>query len=335
MKKMKRLLALVMCAAITMMTFAACGTAEKNPTDSDKKVLKVGVIQYAVHGSLDNCYNGFVQGLKEAGFEDGKNIEIDYQNANSKQETSEQIAKNMAAKRYDLIVGIATPSALSAYAAARGTSIPTLFCAVSDPVRSELVQSLENPGGNTTGTTDLLNLEAQLKMIRAFQPEAKKIGVIYTTSEPNSVTHLKKFEELAPKYGFEIVPQGIQESSDIPQAAATLCSKVDCINNFTDNNLVQNLGVLLAKADEAGIPVYGSEIEQVEKGCLASESLDYIALGKKTGEQAAKILNGEKAGSIPVEKIQDSIPVYNEEVMKKLGLTLPAEYASAQNVAAK
>ncbi|SDM95335.1 ABC transporter substrate-binding protein [Acetanaerobacterium elongatum] len=294
--------------------------------------LKIGVIQYATHPSLDNCYTGFVKGLEEAGFKNGENIEIDFQNAMAQMETSDQIAKTMASKGYNLIMGIATPSAVSAFSATRGTDIPVVFCAVSDPVAAGLVKSTEAPGANCTGTSDVLNLDAQLKLIRALQPNAKKVGILYTTSEANSVSQLAEIKKLAPTYNFEIVEQGVQSASDIPQSAASLAAKVDCINNFTDNNVVENLSVLLQQAKANNIPVYGSEIEQVKNGCLAAESIDYVALGSQTGKMAARILKGEKAETIAVEKVKDTKPVVNTAVLDSFKITLPEAYKSAEQV---
>lgn len=331
MKKITKLSAVLMSLALVAGVLTACG-AQENEGTSGARQLTVGVIQYATHPSLDNCYEGLRQGLEEAGCRDGDKIRIDFQNAQNSDETALQLAKNMAAKNYDLIVGIATPAATAAYSAAAGTDIPVVFCAVSDPVAVKLVSSLDAPGGNCTGSSDLLNLEGQLKLIRALQPEAKKIGILYTTSETNSVSHLAEMKRLAPDYGFEIVEQGVQSAADIPQAAASLVTKADCINNFTDNNVVENLNTVLAQANSAGISIYGSEIEQVKNGCLAAESLDYVALGRETGKLAARVLGGEKAGDIPVARVKDSKPVVNTDVLEKRGLTAPEAYQSAQRV---
>ena len=181
----------------------------------------------------------------------------------------------------------------------------------------------------------MLPLEAQLQMIRAFLPEASKICVVYTTSEPNSVSHLSQFKELAEKYDFEIVEAGVTNASEVAAAAMSVVSKgIDCINNFTDNNVVNNLTSLLHAAESAGIPVFGSEVEQVKNGCMASESIDYVSLGLETGKMAASILKGEqKASDTPVKLISDSTPVYNSSIMESLGLTLPDEYAGAEDVA--
>lgn len=329
MKVTKKLFAAFLVMAL-MLSPAACS----NSKQTADKPLQIGVIQIAPHPSLDNCYKGFVEGLAAEGFVEGQNIKIDYQNAQGEMSNSDMIAKNMVSAKYDLILGIATPAAMSAYSAAKDTDIPVVFSAVSDPVAAGIVKSIEKPGFNSTGTSDVLPMEAQLQMIREFLPEAEKIGVLYTTSEPNSVTHLAAFRELAPKYGFEVVAIGVTNASEVRSAATSLVSKdIDCINNFTDNNVVNNLSSVLQAANTAGIPVFGSEIEQVKNGCLASQSIDYVSLGRETGKIAAKILKGEaKAADIPVALISDSKPVYNQEVCDALGLTLPEKYKDAQRV---
>lgn len=235
----------VMAALTLAASITACSNhapADKAASGSASKNYKVGVIQYAPHPSLDNCYKGLREGLAEAGLTDGKNITIDFQNAQGDNSNSDLIAKNMVSKKYNLIVGIATPSAMSAYSAARNGDIPVVFTAVSDPVAAGIVKSLDKPGTNCTGSSDVLPLEQQVKMIRAFLPKAKKIGILYTTSEPNSVSQLKEIKSLAPKYNFEIVDVGVTNSSEVAAGAQTLVAKgVDCINNFTDNNVVNNL----------------------------------------------------------------------------------------------
>jgi putative ABC transport system substrate-binding protein len=330
-KLFKKITAAVLAAALTVFT-AACssnGGASSDNKSGDK--LNIGVLQFATHPSLDNCYTGFKQGLEEAGFKDGDNITIDFQNGQADTSNCDMIAKNMVSKKYDLIMGIATPAAMSSYAAAKSTKIPVVFTAVSDPVATGIIKSIEKPGSNCTGSSDILPLEQQMKMIRTFLPNAKKIGILYTTSEPNSVSHLAKFKELAPKYNFEIVEVGVTNASEVSAAAASIVAKgVDCINNFTDNNVVDNLSTVLQSAEKANIPVFGSEEEQVKNGCLASQSIDYVALGKETGKIAAKILKGEaKASDIPVYTVQECKPVYNKEMLKKLNITLPSEYSDA------
>ncbi|MDD4692408.1 ABC transporter substrate-binding protein [Eubacterium aggregans] len=321
-------------AALLVLGGVATGCSGGGTGGSGEGKTTVGIIQYASHPSLDNCTEGFKEGLKEGGYTEGDNLTIDFQNAQNDNANAETIAKNMVSKKYNLICGVATPAAMAAYSATKGSDIPTVFTAVSDPVSAGLVKSLDKPENNATGSSDVLPLEAQIKMIRAFLPGAKKIGILYTTSEPNSVSQLEKFKEIAPTYGFEVEALGVTNASEVAAGAATLVSKkVDCFNNFTDNNVVDNLTTVLNAADGAGIPVFGSEEEQVKNGCLASEGIDYVALGKETGKMAAKILKGEaKASEMPVYQAETFAPVYNKTVMEKLGLTLPTDLSTATNI---
>lgn len=319
MKTMKKIMAVLLSVLFIAASFAACANDGGSIEPEAGAKLKVGVIQYATHPSLDNCYEGLKKGLTESTL--GERIEIDYQNGNGDSATCDSIAKKMVSEKYDMIIGIATPAVVSAYGAAKGTDIPVIFCSVSDPVAAGLVTSLEAPGGNCTGTSDMLDFAEQLNVIQAFQPDVKKIGVLYTTSEANSVSQLAKLTDVAKARGIEIVGQGVQTAADVPQAAAALAGKVECINNLTDNNVVNNLPVVIEAANKAGIPVYGSEIEQVKNGCLASYSIDYVKLGQKTGEMAVEVLNGKAIGQLSVEKFTAGSPVMNTEVSEQLGLT--------------
>lgn len=334
----KKTIAMVLAALAAMASLTACSggqTASSGTDGGEDGTYTIGVVQYATHPSLDNCYEGFLKGLADEGFVEGENLTIDFQNAQGDTANCDLMAKTMVTSRVDLLAGIATPAVMSEYSAAKSSDIPIVFTAVSDPVSAGLVQSIEQPGSNCTGTSDVLPLEKQVKMIRAFLPDATKIGVIYTTSEPNSVSHLEKLQGIAADNGFEVIAVGVTNSSEVASAAASVVAQgADCINNFTDNNVVDNLSAVIKAANDGGIPVFGSEIEQVKNGCLASESIDYVALGEQTGRMAARILSGEDASTMPVEEVEDATPVYNSEVLEALGLTLPADYQDAQDVSA-
>lgn len=322
---MKKVIALLL-VAIMMFAFAGC-SENKNKEDS---VLKIGIIQYMSHPSLDNCYNGIISALENSGIE----YTVDYQTGSSSSADADctNFAKNMVAANYDMIIAIATPAAKAAFAATDDTEIPVIFCAVSDPIAAGLVESMEAPGYICTGTSDVLDLEAQVAIIKAMQPDVKSIGILYTSSEDNSITNLKNFKSVCDKENIEVVATAVQGASDIPSAAEELASKVDCINNFTDNNVVNNLSVVLSAADKYGIPVYGSEEEQVVNGCLASVSIDYVALGKVTGEMAVEVLNGADASAMPVKTITEATPVINSSVLKKLGLSIPEGYSEVKTI---
>ena len=287
-------------------------------------MITIGVAQFAAHPSLDNCYAGFVAGLADEGFIEGENVTFVFQNAHSDTATANQIAINFA-NSCDLICAIATPVAMAAYNATEDTDVPVIYTAVSDPVASMLANADGTNPGNITGTSDALPVEAQLKLIRAMMPEAKKIGILHTTSETNSDSTLALYKELAPAYGFEIIDKGISTGADIPMALDALLPQVDCTTNLTDNTVVSYLPVVLEMSEEYGKPVFGSEIEQVKVGCVASEGLEYFELGKQTGRMAARVLRGESAQDIPFEIITNSYLYINEEAMAQYSLTLPAE----------
>lgn len=326
---MKKFIAFVAAACLTMGMFTGCGSTETEQSVSEgnnaaEDMITIGIGQFAPHGSLDNCVEGFKLGMAEAGYVEGKNVTYDFQNAQADMANTNQIAQSMVANKVDLICGVATPMAQACYNAANG-SIPVIYTAVTDPVAAQLANEDGTSVGNTTGTSDKLAVEAQLEMIRKFMPDAKKIGILYTTSEANSISAIAEYKELAPNYDFEIVDSGISQTSDIPLAAADLASKVDCISNLTDNTVVSALATVLDAANKAKIPVFGSEIEQVKAGCVATEGLDYVALGKQTGAMAARVLEGEKAEDIPFETITEYSLYINSTALESLGLTCPED----------
>jgi len=311
-------------AAATVLTILAIlpGCAGNTPSGGTK-AYKIGVSQFAEHPSLDNCRLGFIEGMKQAGFEEGKNVTYDYKNAAADGNISSQIAQAFVAAGDDMLIGIATPSAQACYNAAEPKKIPVIFSAVSDPVAAGLSNENGAAGLSVTGTSDLLPLDKQVAMIRKFLPNAKKLGVLYTTSEVNSESQIKMLEGIVPNYGFELVTEGVSGPAEIPQAADALIAKVDCINNLTDNTVVQNLGTIIEKANAAKIPVFGSEEEQLKLGCVASESIDYFQLGVQTGQMAARVLKGEDIAKIPFETISKSSTVINKTALSLLGISLP------------
>ena len=328
---MKRFVKFVVVCSVVLAVFAAAAFSAA-AQELDK--VKIGILQFAPHASLDNCYEGILQGLENKGFVDGISAEIEFVNGMGEIETNNLAAAGFVSKQYDMIIAIATPSAVAAYAAARDANIPVVFSAVSDPVAAGLVKTLDFPDTGATGTSDTLNFEGQLEMIRAFLPEAKTIGVLYTTSEANSVSQLEKLTELAKDFDFEVKAVGITDASEVAMGAAQLVAdKVDVMNNLTDNNVVNNFSVVTNATDPAGIPIFGSEVEQVSRyGCVASETLDYVALGVTTGEMAGDILKGADVKTTPVSVVKESTPVYNSANLTKFGLTLPDAYVNALDV---
>lgn len=323
---MKKFKILVLLLAMTILA-AGCasgGADQTEETDAGSESYTIGISQFAQHGSLDNCREGFIKGLAENGIVEGENLAIDYQNAEATTANANTIAQNFVGNKVDLIAAIATPSAMSAFNATLDTEIPLVYTAITDPVAAQLATEDGKSTGNVTGTSDILPVEEQLKLMREILPEAKTIGILYTTSEANSVSMIKLYEELAPKYDFTLVTEGVSTTADIPLAADSILEKVDALTNLTDNTVVSSLPLILDKANAKKIPVFGSEIEQVKIGCVAAKGIDYDQLGVQTGIMAAKILKGEaKASEIPFEAIESPLTYVNTSVGESLGIEIP------------
>ncbi len=349
---MKKRIAALMITAMTAAVLSACAGNSQTETSASSNTSEqvggektaggtntaasaegsyvIGIGQYAVHGSLDNCREGFLEGLAEAGIVEGENLTVLYENANGDGGMGTQIISNFLSKDADLICAIATPMAQTAYGAAKRTDVPVIYTAVTDPVLAKLASEDGTPAGNITGTSDKLPVEEQLQMIRTILPDAKTIGILYSTSEVNSQATLEEYKAAAPEFGFEIVESGVSGAADIPLAADNLLEKVDCLNNLTDNTVVSSLPVILDKANKKKIPVFGSEVEQVKLGCVASMGLDYKELGRQTGKMAAKVLTGEaQASEMPFEVIEQASFYGNTAAADQLNLSLPDELTSS------
>lgn len=321
MKKFFAVLLSVLTLGLLSVGFAGCG--------GDR--VTIGVLQYAEHGSLDNCYQGIREGLAERGYTD---VNYVFYNAKGRDADDTTYASTIVNMMPDVAVGIATPSAYALANAAKG-DVPVVFTAVSEP---EAAGADFTAFDNVTGSSDKLPVENQIDLIKAFLnkgDETVKIGILYTRTEANSVANIAEFEALAEEKSVQICTAAVNTANEIPSAIDTLLAQgVDCFNNLTDNTVVQNLETLLDKANGAGVPVFGSEIEQVEKGCVASCSLDYVELGRQTGYMIADILEGESADDIPYLYLTDGYTVdYNSAACATFGIELPAAYADANDVA--
>ena len=330
----KKVLSLIILSAIL---FTACSSngitttttekASSNQQEVEAKVYKIGIGQFAEHGSLDNCRIGFIEGMKEEGFVEGQNVSYEYDNAQTDGSAAVQIYNKYVSQKVDMAMAIATPMAQAAYSICKDTGIPVIFTAITDPIVAELANANGTPVGNVTGTSDKLPVEAQLKLITEMFPNAKNIGILYTTSEVNSLSAIEEYKGLSDKYGVNIVVQSIDQGSDMPLAVDAILPKVDVMTNLTDNTVVANMPVLIEKANAKNIPVFGSEIEQVHKGCIASMGLDYVELGKQTGHMAAKILKGEEnIKNMNFEVIENASLYLNKKVVENLGLTIDPSF---------
>ncbi|MBE6047627.1 MAG: ABC transporter substrate-binding protein [Clostridium sp.] len=317
-KKISIILAGIMC----MSMFVACSS-----NGSSNAVKKVGVVQYIQHPALDSSNEGFVDGLKEKGYEQGKNIEIEQQNAQGKIDVSQQLAGQFVAGKKDLIFAIATPTA---QAVANATDkIPIVFTSVTDPIDAGLAESLENSGKNITGTTDKVNIDEQLELFKKIVPDAKTMGVVFTTSEANSTNQVKELKEVAPKYGLKIKEIGVANINEINQNLSNAVSSIDCLYVPTDNNVAASYSLVGDICVKNKIPTISAEPAFVNVGGLVSKGIDYYELGKMAGYKAAEILDGKKPSEIKIEPMKELKIVINTDVAKKLGITIKEDILSA------
>ena len=307
---MKKIIAIILTLTL-IFAFAGCGSK-----DSAKKTI--GIIQFGSHASLNNCYEGILKGLKEQGIsEDDYDIQIE--NSNFDPSVSQTQANKFVNKKAAVIIAIATPSAVAAANAAADNGIPVVYCAVTD---STVMDNYKN----VTGSSDIPNFQKQLEVVTAFMNKTNlKIGVLYSTEESSSPVQVEDLKKAAEKYdGMEILDSAVADINTIDAKTEDLISKgVDCFVNLLDNTIVGKLENILSITNEKKIPVFGSEIEQVKVGCIASSSIDYIDVGAAAGKSAAEILNGKNASDIPVSRITEPASYYNSKVCEKLGITVP------------
>ena len=287
------------------------------------KVVKIGISQLVQHPALDSACEGFIEALKEAGYEDGKNIKIDMQNAQGDVTNAQTIARKFADEKVDMILAIATPAA---QAAANVTKdIPILITAVTDPVMAGLAESLDEPGGNVTGTTDMNPVSEQIKLIKDLVPNVKNVGILYNSGEINSKVQVDMAKEAADSLNLNIVEATVSNSSEVNQAAQSLLGRVDAIYVPTDNTIVSAIGAVIKVANDNKIPVIGSERCQVDAGAIATKGIDYKELGKQTGQIAVKIIKGKKPQDIPIEGSKVVTLIVNQKAAETIDLTIPKE----------
>lgn len=315
----KKKIALLLCGLLSASLLVGCGGETENEKETSKK--KVGIIQLIQHDALDQANKGFIDGLAEKGYKDGENIEIEQQNASGKQDTAQQIAGQFVSAKKDLIFAIATPTAQACYNATK--DIPIVFSAVTNPVNDGLAKDWKSSDCNTTGTSDMANIDEQLALLKEVLPNAKTLGVVYTTSETNSVNQVNELELLAAKYNLKIKKIGVANINEINQVLSNAMGDIDVLYAPTDNNVAASYELVAQIALKANKPVIGAEPAVVEKGGLLSKGIDYYELGKMAGYKAAEILDGKNPQDIEIETMKELAITVNTDVAKKLGITIP------------
>ena len=284
----------------------------------------IGISQIVTHPALDATREGIIQGLADQGYIDGDNIVIDYQNSEGDMSLVASIAQQFVTNDVDIIVSIATPNSLAAISAAKGTDIPVVFTAVTDPVGSEMVSSWEShPNENVTGVSDMIVVSDDIDLITEIVPGVKKLGTLYNAGESNSVFLVEKLNEACDAMGIAVVEKTVSTSADVLSAAQSLVGQVDAIWVGTDNTVITAFEALVGVCEDNGIPLFPSDDESIVRGGIGAYSFDYYDIGYQTGEMLAKILAGTSASEIPVEKGKVISLSVNPAAAERMGITIP------------
>lgn len=292
---------------------------------AQESIRNVAITAIVEHPALDAIRQGVIEELAREGFVEGKNIKIDFQSAQGSTATAAQIARKFVGDKADIIIPITTPSAQPVVAATR--SIPIVFSGVTDPVAAKLVKSWEPSGTNVTGISDHKPIEPQLKLIQTLVPELKSVGYVYSAGEVNSTIVLEELQAAAKQANVKVVPVAVQRSADIGTAARSLNGKVQAIYISEDNAVVSAYEALHKAAVEAKIPVIAADRDTVKRGALAAYAVNQYDIGAETGKVAARILRGEKAGSIATHDVSKMELSINQQTAKALGINVPESLA--------
>lgn len=309
---------LALCLLAALLSLSACAPEDGNEKAEAKKV---GIVQIVEHPSLNTIRESMIDELAALGYADGEKIIIDYQDAQGDQSNLKTICQKFANHNYDLIVAIATPSAQAA--AGETTSIPIIFSACTDPIGSGLVDNLERPGKNISGTSDAVSAEQIMELAVQITPGITRIGALYNSSETNSVSVIDDLKAYAGRHDITVVEATVTNSSEVQQAVQSLVSRVDAIFSPIDNTVASAMPVVAQVTRKAQIPIYVGADSMVKEGGLATYGVNYVTLGRETAKMAAAVLEGKKAGDLPVKMITDFEIYLNQETAEAIGVTFP------------
>lgn len=318
--KNKNLLATII--ALTVMVVAALFLTQKeqnNSTNSTEKV-KIGVLQFVTHDSLDEIYKGIKAGLEEGGYTTTENLSIDFMNAEGDQSQVQTMSKKLVDNGNELLIGIATPAAQGLANAT--AELPIIMGAVTDPVGANLVSDLKNPGGNITGVSDQTPVADTVSLIKEITPDAKTIGVLYSSNEDNSKIQVAEFKAAAEEAGYTVLEYAVASSNELASTVEVASSKVDALFTPVDNTVASAFSTVVSVANKSKTPIFTSVEDMVEGGGIASVTLSQYDLGVATGKMTAKILDGANPADTPVQIFNEGTVVVNQKVAKELGITL-------------
>ncbi|WP_079267451.1 tryptophan ABC transporter substrate-binding protein [Streptococcus suis] len=326
MLKNKNLLATIV--ALTVMVVAALFLTQKEQSSqsASSEKVKIGVLQFVTHDSLDEIYKGIKAGLEEGGYSTTDNLEIDFMNAEADQSQVQTMSKKLVDNGNELLIGIATPAAQGLANAT--TELPIIMGAVTDPVGANLVTDLKNPGGNITGVSDQTPVADAVSLIKEITPDVKTIGVLYSSNEDNSKIQVAEFKTAAEEAGYTVLEYAVASSNEIAATVEVASSKADVLFTPVDNTVASAFSTVVSVANKTKTPIFTSVEDMVEGGGIASVTLSQYDLGVATGKMAAKILDGVNPADTPVQIFNEGTVVVNQKVAKELGITLSDDVIS-------
>jgi putative ABC transport system substrate-binding protein len=293
---------------------AGIGSAAAEP----KTVAITAIVE---HPALDAVRDGIKKGLADAGYAEGTDVTFTYETAQGNPATAAQIARQFVGDAPAAIVAISTPSAQAAVAATK--DIPVIFSAVTDPVAAQLVASIDQPGGNVTGVSDMAPIGDHVALIREITPNVKRLGVLYNPGEANSVSSVDALKTAASAAGIEVIEAPANKSADVQAAARSLIGKVDAIYVPTDNTIVSAFESAVGVANEAKLPLYAGDTDSVARGALAAVGFNYFDVGVQTAALVDQVLKGQNPGTIPVVFASGTDLQVNKKTADAIGVTLP------------
>lgn len=318
----RKLAAILVAMMVATLALTGCGgTKTETEAPPEATLPTIGIVQIVEHPSLDTIRENIISQLAEEGFIDGETVTIDYKNAQNEMANLKTICQSFSSQNYDLIIAIATPSAQAALG--ETTEIPIIFSAVTDPMAAELVDSLEAPGGNVTGTSDAVSAQMIMDLALEITPNIKTIGALYNSSEVNSVSVVNDLKKYADANGLTVIESAVTNTSEVQQAAQFLAGKADAVFSPIDNTVASAMPIIVETLNNAKIPFYVGADSMVADGGLATYGINYVILGKETGKMAAAVLNGADTATMAVKTMTDMDIYVNKETAKTIGIEIP------------
>ncbi|HGD0636060.1 TPA: tryptophan ABC transporter substrate-binding protein [Streptococcus agalactiae] len=331
--KNKGLIATLILLTILVVGELFYNKSEKHLNLSEKQVVKIGILQYVTHDALDAIEKGVEDGLAQEGYK-GKKVKLTVLNAEADQSKIQAMSKQLVNHHNDILIGIATPSAQGLAASTKDT--PIIMGAVSDPLGAKLVTNMKKPTTNVTGLSNVVPTKQTVQLlIKDITPNVKRIGILYASSEDNSVSQVTEFTKYAQKAGLEVLKYSVPSTNEIKTSMSVMTKKVDAVFVPQDNTIASAFRTVIVAANQANIPVYSSVDTMVEQGSIASVAQSQYGLGLETAKQAIKVLRGKPVKDVPVKVIDTGKPSLNLKAAKHLGIKIPKKIMKQAEITVK